>query len=106
MDPTVQVALVSVATTFITTMGLIATAVINSYQKRAKVAEKVIEEVVDDDLDQVDVMRKLFTLINENERKEKLLAQCRRHCERMEKENRHLRAENTLLRLGGDQPDL
>ena len=105
MDPTVQVALISIATTFITTMGLIGTAIINNYQRRAKVAEKVIENVVDDDLDEVDVMKKMFSLITENERKERMLADCRRKVEHLERDNRSLRAENTMLRLG-DQPDL
>jgi flagellar motor component MotA len=111
MDPNVQVALIGVFTTFITTMGIVGAAYITSLQNRAKSAEKVVEEVVDDDIDEIDVMRKLYQLITENEHKESLLAKERRKTERLERENRRLRAENTMLRLGHRQdpesePDL
>lgn len=111
MDPNVQVALIGVFTTFITTMGIVGAAYITSLQNRAKSAEKVVEEVVDDDIDEIDVMRKLYQLITENEHKESLLAKERRKTERLERENRRLRAENTMLRLGHrhdpeSEPDL
>ena len=106
MDPNVQVALISVVTTFITTLGVIGTAIINNLQRRVKNAEKVVENVVDDDIDEIDVMRKLYVLITENEMKAAQLADARREIEALAKVNRALRAENTMLRLDGDQPDL
>lgn len=112
MDPNVQVALIGVMTTFITTMGVVAAALINNLHTRAKAAEKVVEEVVDDDLDEEDVMQRILLLIDENERKERLLADSRREVSDLTQEVRRLRAENTMLRLGKystdpeDQPDL
>jgi hypothetical protein len=106
MEPNVQVALVGVMTTFITTLGVVTAAWINSLQSRAKAAEKVVETVVDDDLDEEDVMEKILLLIDENQEKTRLLSDARREINKLTQENRHLRAENTMLRLGGPPPDL
>jgi len=106
MEPNVQVALIGVVTTFITTMGVVAAALIANYQRRATVAEKVVDEVVvdDDELDTEDVMQRIFHLISENERKERLLADARREVTNLTNEVSQLRAENTMLRLG-KRPD-
>lgn len=102
MDPNVQVALIGVATTFITTMGVVAAAWIASLQRRATVAEKVVDEVVvdDDELDTEDVMQRMYHLISENERKERMLAEAQRKVTELTEEVSQLRAENTMLRLG------
>jgi flagellar motor component MotA len=106
MEPNVQVALIGVVTTFITTMGVVAAALIANYQRRATVAEKVVDEVVvdDDELDTEDVMQRIFHLISENERKERLLGDARREITNLTNEVSQLRAENTMLRLG-KRPD-
>lgn len=106
MDPNVQVALIGVITTFITTMGVVSAALIANYQRRAKVAEKVVDEVIvdDDELDTEDVMQRMFHLISENERKERLLTDARREITNLTNEVSMLRAENTMLRLG-KRPD-
>lgn len=107
-----QVALIGVVTTFITTMGVVAAALITNLQRRAKVAEKVVDEVVvdDDELDTEDVMQRIFHLISENERKERMLGDARREITRLTNEVSQLRSENTMLRLGKGpddfQPDL
>lgn len=112
MDPNVQVALIGVVTTFITTMGVVAAALIANFQRRARVAEKVVDEVVvdDDELDTEDVMQRIFHLISENERKERLLGDARREIANLTNQVSSLRAEVTMLRLGKEpdefQPDL
>lgn len=112
MDPNVQVAMIGVFTTFITTMGIVGAAYITSLQNRAKSAEKVVEEVVDDELDEGDVMEKILGLIGENERKERYITELQRNVAHLTQDVRALRTENTLLRLGkyvappDEEPDL
>lgn len=106
MEPNVQVALIGVVTTFITTMGVVAAALIANYQRRATVAEKVVDEVVvdDDELDTEDVMQRMYHLITENERKERMLTAAQRKITELTEEISQLRAENTMLRLN-KRPD-
>lgn len=89
IDPNVQVALVSVFATFITTLGVIAVAIINNRKERAKAADAGVEA----GLDEKDVLERMLALIAENERKERLILD-------LKNEVRMLRAENTMLRLG------
>lgn len=89
IDPNVQVALVSVFATFITTLGVIAVAIINNRKERAKAADAG----VDAGLDEKDVLERMLALIAENERKEN-------HISELKNEVRMLKAENTMLRLG------
>lgn len=96
LDPNVQVALVSVFATLITTFGIIAVAVINNRKERSNAAEAGVEA----GLDEKDVLTRMLSLISENERKEKSLIKCREENRRLKDENRLLRIESTMLRLG------
>lgn len=95
LDPNVQVALVSVFATCITTLGVIAVAVINNRKERAKAADAGVEA----GLDEGDVLKRMLTLIEESEKKETALIEGRIQMKALEEEVRMLRAENTILRL-------
>jgi hypothetical protein len=95
MDPTVQVALVSVIATFITTLGVVAVAVINNRKERGKAASAGVEAA----LDEKDVLGRMLALIAENERKETQLAKEREKNAQLEADKSSLKAENTMLRL-------
>lgn len=103
LDPNVQVALVSVIATFITTLGVIGAAVLNNRKERANAADAGVEA----GLDEGDVLKRMLALIAENERKETTISHLRLEKGALEEENRMLRAENTRLRLEkgkGDGP--
>jgi len=89
IDPNVQVALVSVFATFITTLGVIAVAIINNRKERAKAADAGVEA----GLDEKDVLERMLSLIAEGERKEQVISD-------LKDEVRMLKAENAMLRLG------
>jgi len=89
IDPNVQVALVSVFATFITTLGVIAVAIINNRKERAKAADAGVEA----GLDEKDVLERMLVLIAEGERKEHVISD-------LKDEVRMLKAENAMLRLG------
>jgi len=95
LDPNVQVALVSVIATFITTLGVISVAVINNRKERAKAADAGVEA----GLDEGDVLKRMLALIAENERKETEITALKISKQDLEDDNRMLRAENTRLRL-------
>jgi len=95
LDPNVQVALVSVFATLITTLGVISVAVINNRKERAKAADAGVEA----GLDEGDVLKRMLALIAENERKELSITHLRTEKQSLEEEVRSLRAENTMLRL-------
>ena len=96
LDPNVQVALVSVIATFITTLGVIAVAVINNRKERTKAADAGVEA----GLDEKDVLTRILTLISENDEKDKKILEDSARMAALEADNRMLRAENTALRLG------
>ena len=96
LDPNVQVALVSVFATFITTLGVIAAAVINNRKERTKAADAGVEA----GLDEKDVLSRILSLISEIEELEKKLEASEAEKEVLRSEIRKLRAEVTLLRLG------
>lgn len=95
LDPNVQVALVSVFATMVTTLGVIAVAIINNRRERTKAADAG----VDAGLDEGDVLKRMLALIAENERKEATISRLRAEKLVLEGENRSLRAENTRLML-------
>lgn len=64
IDPNVQVALVSVIATTVTTMGVIAVAIINNRKERAKAANAGVEA----GLDERDVLERMLALMSENDR--------------------------------------
>ena len=96
LDPNVQVALVSVIATFITTLGVIDVAVINNRKEREKAADAGVEA----GLDEKDVLTRILTLISENDEKDKRISEDATRMAVLEAGNRMLRAENTALRLG------
>jgi hypothetical protein len=101
LDPNVQVALVSVFATTITTLGVIAVAVINNRKERAKAADAG----VDAGLDEKDVLTRILTLIAENDDKTQKIVTITADRDRLNDEVRQLRAEVVLLRLGTNIED-
>lgn len=95
LDPNVQVALVSVIATFITTLGVIAVAVINNRKERAKAADAGVEA----GLDERDVLTRILSLIAENDEKDKVIVEITADKKRLLEEVRLLQGENTMLRL-------
>lgn len=71
MDPNVQVALVGVIATTITTLGVIVVAVVTSRKERGKAASAGVQA----GLDERDVLERMLSLISENERKEDTIAE-------------------------------
>lgn len=95
LDPNVQVALVSVFATLITTLGVIAVAIINNRKERAKAADAGVEA----GLDEGDVLKRMMNLISEKDEAETAFNQEKTKSQALEEEVRLLRAENTMLRL-------
>lgn len=95
LDPNVQVALVSVFATFITTLGVVAVAIINNKKERAKAADAGVEA----GLDERDVLTRVLSLISENDEKDEKILVYEAKISDLEQINRELRAENTVLRL-------
>lgn len=89
MDPNVQVALVSVFATTITTLGVIAVAVLNNRKERVKAASAGVEA----GLDEKDILTKMLALIAENERKEHTITELREKVRTLTADNRGLRAQ-------------
>lgn len=69
IDPNVQVALVTVIATSITTAGVIIVAIINNRKERVKSAGAGVEA----GLDEKNVLERMLSLIADNERKEKTI---------------------------------
>lgn len=95
MDPNVQVALVSVLATLITTAGVVVVAVINNRRERGQAASAGVEA----GLDEGDVLKRMLSLIAENERKEITINRLRKENKRFEEDISQLRIENSYLRL-------
>lgn len=74
MDPNVQVALVSVIATLITTLGVISVAVINNRKERDNSASAGVES----GMDREDLFDRMLSLIDENNRKENIIKALRR----------------------------
>ena len=89
MDPNVQVALVSVISTLITTCGVIIVAVKNNQKERTKAAEAGVEA----GLDEKDVLSRMLELIAENGRKESTITELRAKVSHLMSDNRDLRAQ-------------
>lgn len=89
IDPNVQVALISVFATFVTTCGVVAVAVINNRKERSKAANAGVEA----GLDERDVLERMLALISENERKEETIASLRRQIREMRAEMSQLREQ-------------
>lgn len=89
MDPNVQVALISVFATTITTLGVVMVAVINNRKERTKAASAGVEA----GLDEGEVLEKLLNLMDENRRKEATIVSLRARAKKAETENADLRAQ-------------
>jgi cell division protein FtsB len=94
IDPNVQVALVSVIATVITTAGVVAVAIINNRRERGNAASEGVEAA----LDERDVLERMLALISENERKEATITGLRKANGQLRAENSELREENSNLR--------
>jgi hypothetical protein len=103
LDPNVQVALVSVFATTITTLGVIAVAVINNRKERTKAADAGVEA----GLDEKDVLSRILALISENDVLEKQVVDVTAERDQLKDTVRQLQAEVVFLRLGHniDDPD-
>lgn len=99
IDPNVQVAIVGVFSTIVTTGGVIAVAMANNRKERDKAASAGVESA----LDERDILERMLSLIDENERKESAITASKARIAILEHENRELRAENDLLK--GKPPD-
>lgn len=89
MDPNVQVALVSVLATLITTGGVVIVAVINNKKERGKAASAGVEA----GLDEKNVLDRMLSLIAENERKENTITDLRKKVLNLTQSNNQLRAQ-------------
>lgn len=101
MDPNIQVAFISVLATIVTTVGVVAVAMINNRRERAGAASAGDEA----GLDERDILGRMLSLITENERKEKHISELQEDKKELQKECRELRAENKILRgqLAGEE---
>lgn len=89
LDPNVQVALVSVFATTITTLGVIAVAVINNRKERTKAADAGVEA----GLDEKDVLSRILTLHSEKDGLQKSLAAVTAERDQLKDENYRLKAQ-------------
>ncbi len=94
MDPNIQVAFISVLATIVTTVGVVAVAIINNRKERDGAASAGVEA----GLDERDILGRMLSLIAENERKEKHITDLQADKKELQRENRELRAENKILR--------
>ena len=94
MDPNIQVAFISVLATLITTAGVVAVAIINNRKERTQTADVAVDAA----LDEKDILGRMLSLINENERKEATITT-------LKEEISQLKAENTALRLVNRQEE-
>lgn len=94
MDPNVQVALISVFATAVTTAGVILVAFINNRRERSSAASAGVEA----GLDERDILSLVRSLLAEADRKEKVINDLSEDKKRLQKEGRELRAENKALR--------
>lgn len=95
IDPNVQVALVSVFATSITTLGVIVVAMINNRKERVKSASAGVEAGVG--IDERDILEQMLSLVAENQRKEETITDLRKKVKRLTETNTELRAQ---LRTG------
>lgn len=87
MDPNVQVALVSVLATLITSSAVVMVAVINNRKERGKAASAGVEA----GLDEGDILQRVLDLIAENKRKEITIEGLKRQVILLVEENGSLR---------------
>lgn len=95
MDPTVQVALVSVLATLITTSGVIVASILNGRKEQARLFKLVESGVMPgyDEASVEDTLQHLLDLLEENKKQDAQIKALR-------KENRKLRAQIVLMNKG------
>ena len=91
IDPNVQVALVSVFATTITTLGVIAVAIINNKRERVKSASAGVEAGAG--IDEKDILEQMLSLVAENQRKEDTINLLRKKNKQLVENNNELRAQ-------------
>jgi len=91
IDPNVQVALVSVFATTITTLGVIAVAMINNRKERVRSASAGVEAGAG--LDEKDILEQMLSLVAENQRKEDTINLLRKKNKQLTEQNNELRAQ-------------
>lgn len=96
MDPNLQVAIVGVFATLITTTGVVVVALINNKKERTTAASAGVEA----GLDEKDVLERMLSLMQENERCQEKIDVLEVRLAARDEEIRRLRAENTQLRIG------
>lgn len=101
LDPNVQVALVSVFATTITTFGVIAVAVINNRKERTKAADAGVEA----GLDEKDVLSRILTLHSEKDGLQKSLAAVTAERDQLKDENYRLKTQLSRDGPGLDETD-
>lgn len=89
MNPNVQVAFISVLATAITTAGVIMSAIISNRRMQAKIVNLPEEK---NPIDEGDILERLLILIEENERKERIIKNLRKTVRTLQAENADLRA--------------
>lgn len=89
MDPNVQVALVSVIATMITTIGVVVVAVINNRKERGNAASAGVEAGLEESV----VLERMFSLVEENSRKETTIKELREQNTKLRSDNNALRAQ-------------
>jgi hypothetical protein len=78
IDPNVQVALITIITTAITTSGVIVAAIVNSRKEKAKAATAGVEA----GLDEKDILKRLLKVLGENDILEGLNAELKEELEK------------------------
>lgn len=91
IDPNVQVALVSVFATTITTLGVISVAMINNRKERTKSATAGVEAGAG--IDEKDILEQMLSLVAENQRKEDTINLLRKKNKQLTEHNNELRAQ-------------
>jgi len=89
VNPNVQVAFVSVLATTVTTIGVIAAAIINNRRAQSTIVPIEQDHTVDDG----DILERLLALIAENERKEATIVSLRKKVRVLTEEVHQLRAK-------------
>lgn len=98
IDPNVQVALVSVLATTVTTLGVVLVAVINNRKERQKSATAGVDEGVKATLDEKDVLGRILVLMNEVDLAELANKALSKRNRELQAKIRELEAENLRLR--------
>lgn len=106
IDSNVQVAIVSVFASMITTFGVVLVALINTHKDRVKAIEEELEPTYrEEDIDEV--LNRLLELMSENEKNAILIRQLRRRIRELTLELDELRAHlNEVITNDREEGDI